>query len=134
MRPLFHSSRRLRWIALPLGCLVVGAAVGAFLHPPSQDSSTVNVWALDPPQLERAQIPQFGIRPVGGVTFTANPDAGPGAAHIEATRAHEEIALSAARGAAVDYVQRLTARQDRWLRAALRGGDRLWPFGGLCDG
>src|SRR5205809_700773 len=34
------------------------------------------------------------------------------------------IALPAARGAAVDYVQRLTARQDRWLRAALRGGDR----------
>jgi hypothetical protein len=123
MSRFYPSSRRLRWIALPLSCMVAAAAVGAFQEPPSEDSSTVGVWARNPAQLDRAGVPEFGPPPLAGVTFHTNPNNGVDDAAIKATRADEERALSAAREAAIYYVERLTARQDRWLQRALRQGD-----------
>jgi O-antigen ligase/polysaccharide polymerase Wzy-like membrane protein len=125
MSRLYQSLRRPRWIFLPLSCLVAAAAVGAFREPPSEDGATVNVSPLDPAQLDRAKVPEFGPPPLAGVTFHANPNDGLDDISVKATRADEEMALSAAREAAADYVKRLTARQDRWLKRALRqGGDR----------
>jgi O-Antigen ligase len=118
----FYSSRRLFWIVLAMSCLLAAAAVGAVREPPSEDNSTVAVWAVNPAQLDRAKVPEFGAPPLPGVTFRANPDAGIGGALIKATRTDEERALSAVYGAASEYVQRLTARQDRWLQRALRQG------------
>src|SRR6266480_7742806 len=120
----FYPSRRLVWIALPISCLIAAAAVGALLEPPSEDNSTVGVLALNPAQLDRAKVPEFATPPLPGVTFRANPNAEHGGGAIQATRADEESALSVVRGAAIDYVQRLTARQDRWLQRAIRQGSR----------
>jgi hypothetical protein len=114
---------------MPLSCLVAAAAVGAFQEPPSEDSSTVGVWARNPAQLDRAGVPEFGPPPLAGATFHTNPNSGVDEAAIKATRADEESALAAAREAAIYYVERLTASQDRWLQGALRQGSdrRLRP-------
>jgi O-Antigen ligase len=120
----FYPSRRLVWIALAISCLIAAAAVGALLEPPSEDNSTVGVLALNPAQLDRAKVPEFATPPLPGVTFRANPNLEHGGGAIQATRADEESALSVVRGAAIDYVQRLTARQDRWLQRAIRQGSR----------
>ncbi len=118
------SPRRLGWIALPLSCLAAAAVAGAFWEPPSEDNSTVGVWAHNPKQLEQAGVPHFGPPPLEGATFFTNPNSKADDAAVKATRADEESALSVARQQAIRYVESLTARQDRWLREALRqGGD-----------
>jgi O-antigen ligase/polysaccharide polymerase Wzy-like membrane protein len=107
-----------------LSCLVTAAAIGAFEKPPSSDSSNVNVVPTDPEQLDGARVPEFAAPPLAGVTFVADTKTGHGAANIKATRATEQRALVPTHAAAIDYVRWLTARQDRWLRHALRqGGD-----------
>jgi O-Antigen ligase len=110
-------------------CAAAGAVVGTFREPPSEDSSTVGVWAINPAQLERAQVPDFGPPPLSGVSFHENLKNGVDDASIKATRANEESALADALEGATHYAQRLAAREDRWLQEAVaqEGDRRLRP-------
>src|SRR3954454_8369275 len=119
----FHPHRPpIVWIVLALACLGAGALIGALLDPPSEDSATVAVFAVDPGQLQDARLPELAAPPLAGVSFRENPDAGIGGAIIKTTRANEALALSAVREAATDCVGSRTPRQDRWLRRASSQG------------
>ncbi len=123
MRSLRLSQHLLRWIALPLGCLLAAAVVGAASEPPSEDGASVFVFPLSPAQLENAGIPDFEPPALAGAKFHANETAGIGSGSIKASRASEDRALSVARAGADDYLRWLTARQDRWLKNPLNRGD-----------
>jgi O-antigen ligase/polysaccharide polymerase Wzy-like membrane protein len=85
----------------------------------------VDVFALYPAQLDRAEVPEWGPPSVQGVTFRASSDEGLRAGFIivGTTRANEEKALSVVLAAATRYVNRLTAREDRRLQRVLRRDD-----------
>jgi hypothetical protein len=119
MSCLDPHARRLRWIILLLACAAAGAAAGTLWEPPSEDSSTVGVWAINPALLEEAQIPDFGPPPLTGVSFHENLKNGVDDASVKATRADEETALADALEGATHYAERLSAREDRWLQQAL---------------
>jgi O-Antigen ligase len=89
----------------------------------------VAILPVDGSLLHRANVPNFTAPPPTGATLNAhprdferNPSVTGGAVFISATRRDERTALSAASGAAADYVERLTARENRWLRHSLRDG------------